>query len=312
MKNPTVAHQPVMLHEVLEGLAIIPDGIYVDGTFGRGGHSREILAQLNENGRLLCLDKDPEAIAYGQAHFGDDPRVSFHQICFSQLPKLAYTLGLTQKINGILLDLGVSSPQLDEAERGFSFMRDGPLDMRMDNTKGQSAQEWLQTADKKDIFVVLRRYGEEPFASKIAAKICEVRVETPIVSTVALAKLVADCIPMKFKKTPRHPATKTFQAIRLHINQELTALDTLLAASQNLLAAKGRLAMISFHSLEDRRVKQYFSAHSKVTLPRGVAIPESELVAPLQWINKRQNASESETDENPRARSATLRVAEKR
>lgn len=298
-----------MLQEIVEALDILPGGIYVDGTFGRGGHAQAILERLNEQGTLICFDKDPEAIAYGRERFQNDPRVLFYQTCFSKLDKIVSSAGLSGKINGVLLDLGVSSPQLDHAHRGFSFMREGPLDMRMDPTQGISAALWLNEATQSEIEFILRKYGEEPLAKRIARQIIEHRAMKPITTTTALADIVAKATPAK--KWCRQPAAKTFQAIRIHVNQELEAIDEVLIAAQAILAPKGRLAMLSFHSLEDRKVKQYFRSQSRITLPSGVAIPEKDLTTPLKWVIKRQRACPLEIAQNPRSRSATLRVAEK-
>lgn len=302
-------HQSVMLNEVTTALNIKQNGIYVDGTFGRGGHSQAILSQLGPNGRLIVLDKDPEAIAHAKTLFGHDARFQCFHACFSDLYKIAQQNQLLGKIDGILLDLGISSPQVDVAERGFSFMRDGPLDMRMDTTQGISASEWLNKADASDIIKVLYEYGEESFAKKIAHKICATRVENPIETTKQLANLVAECVFVKNHQ--KHPATKTFQAIRIYINQELQAIEVALKDCQDLLAYQGRLVVISFHSLEDRKIKQFFRRVSKVQLPKGVAIPEKELQAPFKWVVKRQRPQDEELERNQRARSATLRVAEK-
>lgn len=306
----TTQHLPVMLDEALKGLEIVPDGIYIDGTFGRGGHSQEILKSLNAQGKLLCFDKDPQAIEFGKRRFSEDKRVSFHQACFSDMYRIAKDHHIHQKVNGILLDLGVSSPQLDEAERGFSFMRDGPLDMRMDPTSGISAAKWINSAKSDDIIYVLRKFGEESFAKKIVRNIIEARTKKPISTTLELANIVAKSVP--FKKIGQHPATKTFQAIRIFINQELQAVDLLLNDAWQLLAPQGRLAIISFHSLEDRKVKQFFRENSKVYVPKGLAILENELRSPFEWIIKRQRPSTDEIGQNLRARSATLRVAKKR
>jgi 16S rRNA (cytosine1402-N4)-methyltransferase len=305
----SLQHQSVLLQESIEALNIVPEGIYLDGTFGRGGHSSEILARLNENGRLLCFDKDPQAIAHGKTHFAHDNRVQFFQECFSDMYRVVKDLGLLNQLNGILLDLGVSSPQLEEPERGFSFMRDGPLDMRMDPTRGLSAKDWLNSASSEDIIWVLRKYGEESFAKRIANRIVESRAESPLNTTLELAKLVTECVP--FKKIGHHPATKTFQAIRIYINQELKSVETVLNDTAQLLAVHGRLAIISFHSLEDRMVKQFFRHQSKVDVPRGMAVLEKDLIAPFQWVIKRQRASMMEVENNPRSRSATLRCLEK-
>lgn len=309
MIQPLRAHHPVMLEEVIEALHIDPDGIYLDATFGRGGHSEAILERLSPKGRLICVDKDPEALAFGRAKWGNDPRVSFVQSCFSDIESVAQQFGIMHKINGILADCGVSSPQLDDPKRGFSFLRDGPLDMRMDPTQGISAREWLETASFQEMIYVFKVYGEEPFAKQIARKIEATRHEHPITTTHQLAELVKSCVPVK--KTHRHPATQVFQAIRIHVNQELEAIEKILMAAPSVLALEGRLALLSFHSLEDRIIKRFFRQQSKVALPRGVAIPEKELKAPLEWIIKRQRPSEEEVSSNPRARSATLRVAKK-
>lgn len=304
-------HAPVMLEEVLTALAVDPAGIYVDGTFGRGGHSQAILNRLGPQGKLFCLDKDPQAVAFGRELFAHDPRVICLHSSFIHLAKMAEEYDIAGKIAGILLDLGVSSPQLDEAQRGFSFLQEGPLDMRMDPTQGQSAQSWLNQAPVEEIVRVLKAYGEEPFAKKIAHAIVKARAEKPLTTTLDLAQLVANAKPMKVKKRGHHPATQTFQAIRIFINQELEAIDQILKIAPRLLAAKGRLVLISFHSLEDRKVKRFFRSQSKVELPPGVALPFDEMKAPMKWIVKRQRPSEAEIAHNPRARSAILRVAEK-
>ncbi|HRE31168.1 MAG TPA: 16S rRNA (cytosine(1402)-N(4))-methyltransferase RsmH, partial [Candidatus Berkiella sp.] len=251
---------------------------------------------------------DPEAIAHAKAHI-QDKRLECHHACFSELWRIVKAQNLVGKIDGILLDLGVSSPQLDIGERGFSFMRDGPLDMRMDPTRGISASEWLNHAPVEDIIKVLYEYGEESFAKKIAHKICTTRTQTPIETTKQLASLVAECVFVK--KHQKHPATKTFQAIRIFINQEMQAIDEALNNCQDILAYQGRLVVISFHSLEDRKIKQFFRRISKVQLPKGIAIPEKDLQAPFKWVVKRQRPKEEELERNQRARSATLRVAEK-
>lgn len=301
-------HHPVMLEEVITALQIKSNGIYVDGTFGRGGHSQAILSQLGPSGRLLVLDKDPDAIQCAKDTIKDE-RLECHHACFSELWRIAKAQNLIGKIDGILLDLGVSSPQLDVAERGFSFMRDGPLDMRMDPTRGISASEWLKYAAAEDITKVLYEYGEESFAKKIAYKICTTRTTTPIETTKQLAHLVAECVFVKNHQ--KHPATKTFQAIRIFINQEMQAIDEALKNCQDILAYQGRLVVISFHSLEDRKIKQFFRKISKVQLPKGIAIPEKDLQAPFKWVVKRQRPQDEELERNQRARSATLRVAEK-
>jgi 16S rRNA (cytosine1402-N4)-methyltransferase len=306
-----VKHHPVMLDETLTALNINPNGIYIDATFGRGGHSTEILRRLGPQGRLFCIDKDPTAIHFGQERFNHDPRVTFIHGCFSDLVQHVKANHLMQKVNGLLLDLGVSSPQLDDAARGFSFLREGPLDMRMDPTQGFSAQEWVNAASAADISYVLKIYGEESFAKRIAHNIVKMREQKNIQTTSDLAQIVENSIPMRLKKPGRHLATKTFQAIRVHVNNELNAIDQFLLAANSILAPGGRLAIISFHSLEDRKVKQFCREQSKVKLPPGVAIPERELSIPFTWVIKRQRATQEEIGKNTRARSATLRVAEK-
>lgn len=306
--SPTL-HQPVMLNECIEALQIQPDGIYLDATFGRGGHTEAILNKLSAKGRLVAVDRDPEALAFGRAKWGSDPRIIFVHSHYGDLISILEKANITTLVNGILVDCGVSSPQLDDPKRGFSFLRDGPLDMRMDPTQGISAQEWLLTAtfeEMRDIFWI---YGEEPFAKKIAQHIVSARQTKPLTTTHELANLIKSCVPPK--KTHRHPATQVFQAIRIYLNEELKDLEALLAAAPQVLAVGGRLALISFHSLEDRIIKRYFRAQSKVILPKGVAIPEKELASPLEWVIKRQYPSEKEVDLNPRARSATLRVAQR-
>lgn len=300
------AHQPVLLSECIEALNIDPTGIYIDATFGRGGHSQKILEKLT-TGRLICIDKDPEAIAYGQELLGHDNRVSFYHLSFEELEDLVQSFGLTSKINGILMDLGVSSPQLDQAERGFSFNKNGPLDMRMNPEKGISAKEWVNSATQDEIKKVLKVYGEEKFAGRIASFIVNLRAQKPIETTVQLAEIVKNAIPVY---TPnKHAATRSFQAIRIYINQELSNLEKALAISEKLLAPKGKLAVITFHSLEDRIVKKHFA--SKIERPDH-RLPLTEDQIKLNFsVGKRQVPSQTEVDTNPRSRSATLRVLEK-
>ena len=247
-------HKTVLLDEAVNGLNIRPDGIYIDGTFGRGGHSRLILSQLGPQGRLIAIDRDPQAIEAANAI--DDPRFSIVHGPFSALADYVSDRDLLGKIDGILLDLGVSSPQLDDAERGFSFMRDGPLDMRMDPTRGQSAAEWLLTAEESDITWVLKTYGEERFAKRIARAIVERNREQPMTRTKELAEVVAAATPVKDKF--KHPATRTFQAVRIWVNSELDEIELALKGSLDALAPGGRLSVISFHSLEDRLTKRCF------------------------------------------------------
>jgi 16S rRNA (cytosine1402-N4)-methyltransferase len=298
-----------MLSEIISGFNIIPDGIYLDGTFGRGGHSQALLQKLNANGRLLCFDKDPSAISHGKACLGEDKRVEFFHACFSEIAEVVEQLGLKNKINGILLDLGVSSPQLDEPLRGFSFMREGPLDMRMDNSQGMTAKDWINSADETEITRVLKIYGEERFAKKIARNIVKMRLQAPLETTQDLAKLVSHSKPRPLNG--RHPATQTFQAIRIFINQELEVLEETLQSLSNVLAFKGRLAVLTFHSLEDRLVKHFISDQAAVKVPRRLPIQAKEITPPYQWVIKRQSPSNEEIEQNMRARSATLRIAER-
>ncbi len=299
-------HLPVLLSECIEALRIDPTGIYIDATFGRGGHSLKILEKLT-TGRLICIDKDPEAIAYGQALLGHDPRVSFYHVSFEQLGDLAKSFDLAGKINGILMDLGVSSPQLDQAQRGFSFNKEGPLDMRMNPETGISAKEWVNSATQDDIKKVLKIYGEEKFAGRIASFIVNLRGQKPIETTTQLAEIIKNAIPIY---TPnKHAATKSFQAIRIFINQELSNLEKALVVSEKLLAPQGKLAIITFHSLEDRIVKQRFA--SRIQRPDH-RLPLTEDQIKLNFsVGKRQAPSQTEIDMNPRSRSATLRVLEK-
>ncbi|MDO9795921.1 16S rRNA (cytosine(1402)-N(4))-methyltransferase RsmH [Glaesserella parasuis] len=306
-------HITVLLHEAVDGLAIKPNGIYIDGTFGRGGHSRLILSKLGEQGRLIAIDRDPRAIA--EANTITDPRFQIVHSAFSSIPEICEELGLIGKIDGILLDLGVSSPQLDEAERGFSFMRDGPLDMRMDTTKGLSAMEWLAQVSVDDLAWVLKEFGEERFAKRIAQAVVSYNKSATekISRTLQLAQIIADAVP--FKDKHKHPATRSFQAIRIYINSELDELEKALNSALTVLAPEGRLSIISFHSLEDRMVKQFMRKQSKgEAVPKGLPILESELNKniPLKTVGKAIMPSEAEIEANPRSRSAVLRVAEKR
>lgn len=306
------AHTSVLLHEAIDGLNIQPEGIYVDGTFGRGGHSRAILAQLSPAGRLFAIDRDPTAIA-AATEFAQDPRFHISHCAFAELANVATTQQVLGQVDGILLDLGVSSPQLDDADRGFSFMRDGPLDMRMDPTSGLSAAEWLANADVEHITFVLREYGEEKFAWKIANAIVDTRQSSPLTRTSELAALIAATVPKSFKEK-KHPATRSFQAIRIYINSELEQVKIALDAALTVLKPGGRLAVISFHSLEDRLVKQFMRLHSKpAPVPKGLPLTEAQLKShlPLRLIGKAIMPAELELSQNPRARSAVLRIAEK-
>ncbi|MBS0848462.1 16S rRNA (cytosine(1402)-N(4))-methyltransferase RsmH [Citrobacter sp. JGM124] len=304
-------HTTVLLDEAVKGLNIRADGIYIDGTFGRGGHSRLILSQLGPQGRLLAIDRDPQAIAAAEAI--DDPRFSIIHGPFSSLATYVEERGLSGKIDGILLDLGVSSPQLDDAERGFSFMRDGPLDMRMDPTRGQSAAEWLQTAEEADIAWVIKTYGEERFGKRIARGIVERNREQPMTRTKELAEVVTLATPVKDKF--KHPATRTFQAIRIWVNSELDEIEQALKGSLGALATGGRLSVISFHSLEDRIVKRFMRENSRgPQVPAGLPMTEAQLSQlggrQLKALGKLM-PGEDEVAENPRARSSVLRIAER-
>ena len=304
-------HLPVLLHEAVDALAIRPDGIYVDATFGRGGHSSLILQRLGADGRLVALDRDPDAIKSAAAVIGDDPRFSIEHASFDALEDICVKLGLKGAIDGVLLDLGVSSPQLEDAQRGFSFMRDGPLDMRMNPDDDLSAATWLFEASQKEIKQVLSEYGEERFSGRIAAAIVAQRQERPLMTTRELAALIEQAVPRK--EPGKHPATRTFQAIRIRINQELQQLAAVLEQALSILGPGGRLSVISFHSLEDRIVKRFLRNHSRVdTLPKGVPVMASQLQQPqLRLVGKAVTPSREEIRKNPRARSSRLRVAEK-
>jgi 16S rRNA (cytosine1402-N4)-methyltransferase len=303
------SHISVLLDEAITGLAINPDGIYIDCTFGRGGHSGLILSQLSENGRLIAIDRDPSAIQAAEK-FADDPRFSIEHEGFADLQNIAEKHQLLEKVDGILLDLGVSSPQLDVAERGFSFMNDGPLDMRMDTTRGQTAAQWIAIADVEDITWVLRTFGEEKHAWRIANAIVDAREETPFTRTSELAKIIKTTAPQREIK--KHPATRSFQAIRIYINSELEQIEKVLDASLSVLAENGRLVVISFHSLEDRLAKQFMKKHSQgKKVPRGLPISEEELNKgkKLELIGRRLKPSLNEVEENKRSRSSVMRVA---
>lgn len=301
----------MLLDESLEHLAIRPDGLYVDGTFGRGGHSRAILDRLGPNGRLLSLDRDPEAVAVGRALAEEDSRFTMEYAEFSRLAELVRRYQYDGRVDGILLDLGVSSPQLDAPERGFSFLQDGPLDMRMNPAaEGPSAAQWLADASDTDIAAVLRDYGEERFARRIARAIVQARAEQPITHTGRLADIVSKANPSWEKG--KHPATRSFQAIRIHINKELDEVSSVLQQAVDMLTVGGRLVVISFHSLEDRLVKRFFKAGAKGDdLPRGLPVTADMQRPTLRLMKAPVKAAEAELDANPRARSAVLRAAEK-
>ena len=302
------AHQTVLLEEAVEALRVKADGIYVDGTFGRGGHSRAILAQLGSSGKLIGLDRDAMAIA--AAADIADPRLAAFHTQFSALREVIRRTGVAH-VDGVLVDLGMSSPQLDAAERGFSFRFDGPLDMRMDTSRGQTAAQWLEQSSEQEIREVIKRYGEERFAKQIAGAIVAARSRGPVDRTRQLAEIVAKAVPAR--EPQQDPATRTFQAIRIHVNQELEELALMLPQCLEVLTDGGRLVVISFHSLEDRIVKQFMRTHSQPgTLPARLPVRASELPTPrLRLIGKAVFPSRAEISANPRARSAVMRVAER-
>ncbi len=302
-------HQTVMLREAVAALVTARDGYYVDGTFGRGGHSREILSELGAGGRLLGIDKDLQAVASARELKESETRFDFEHGSFARLPHQLHRMGIGA-VDGILLDLGVSSPQLDEGDRGFSFKQDGPLDMRMDTTTGMTAAQWLAEASHGEIASVLREYGEERHAGRIASAILRAREESPIETTAQLAKVVSEANPSWEKH--KHPATRAFQGIRIWINRELQDLQDFLDSSVDLLKPGGRLVVISFHSLEDRIVKRFIRRMARgADIPRGVPLTESQVQRRLRPIGKACKPSAAEIESNPRARSAVMRVAEK-
>ena len=301
-------HVTVLLEEAVESLAIKADGIYMDGTFGRGGHSRLILSKLGKNGRLVAVDRDLHAIAAGAAI--KDSRFQLIHRAFGEIAEAAHEAGL-QAVDGILFDVGVSSPQIDDGERGFSFRHDAPLDMRMDVTQGETAAEWLARAEIRDITEVIRNYGEERFAFQIAKKVVVARLEQPIVTTGQFASLVRSTV--RTREPGQDPATRSFQALRIHINQELRQLEVALPQALELLKPGGRLVVISFHSLEDRIVKNFMRNESVADdMPKGLPLRADQLPKPkLRLVGKQIKPSVAEIRANPRARSAVMRVAEK-
>ncbi|MGB5715778.1 MAG: 16S rRNA (cytosine(1402)-N(4))-methyltransferase RsmH [Gammaproteobacteria bacterium] len=304
------SHQPVLLKEVLAGLSIQPGGIYVDGTFGRGGHAGAILAMLGPEGRLLAMDKDPEAVQSATQQFGGDPRFEIEQGSFVMLGSMLEQQHLQGRVNGLLLDLGVSSPQLDDASRGFSFSEDGPLDMRMDPAHGISAAQWLQEADEQQISKVLKVYGEERFSRRIARAIIALRNTQPLQSTRQLAELIAAAVPVHERR--KHPATRSFQAIRIYINHELDDVAAVLEQVPDMLAPRGRMAVISFHSLEDRIVKRFIrDEYRGEQPPQEFPLAGMDYRPRLKPVGKAVRAGDAEVAANPRARSAVLRVAER-
>jgi len=304
-------HLSVLLQESIEGLNIQADGVYVDATFGRGGHSRAILSQLGEHGRLIALDRDSEAIKAAQ-EFADDPRFSIHHCAFANIKVVISDLELYGEIDGVLMDIGVSSPQLDDASRGFSFQKDGPLDMRMDTGSGMSAAEWLNCASLEEIAKVIKQYGEEKFGTRIAHAVIEQRAIKPLETTKEFADLIDKAVPVKDKY--KHPATRAFQGVRIFINGELKQLELGLSESVDILKPKGRLAVISFHSLEDRMVKRFIKDQARgQVFPNKLPVSQAQIDQGkrLKAIGKAIKPSQQEVSRNPRSRSSVLRVAEK-
>ena len=303
-------HQPVLLAQVLEALRVKPDGIYIDGTFGRGGHAAALLEKLGPEGSLLAFDKDPDALAYAASQFSAEARLLMREGSFGNLATEVSALGWQGRVDGIMFDLGVSSPQLDDADRGFSFQQAGPLDMRMNPRAGVSAAGWLAQAPEREIADVLWKYGEERFSRRIARAVVNRRDEFPITTTLQLAELIAAAAPSRERH--KHPATRSFQAIRIFINRELEDLEAALPQAVEALAPGGRLAVISFHSLEDRIVKRFIrDQHRGPQLPPDLPVIPEAYRSRLRPVGKQIRASEAEIAANPRARSAVLRVAER-
>lgn len=303
-------HRPVLLKEAVERLLVRPEGVYVDGTFGRGGHSREILARLGPAGHLIAIDRDPEAVAAARTQLGSDGRFAVHRGAFSMLERIAQQAGVAGQANGVLLDLGVSSAQLDDPQRGFSFLHDGPLDMRMDPDAGESVADWLARAEEKEIADVIYKFGEERFAKRIARAIVAARTVALIETTRQLAGLVSAAVPARERH--KHPATRTFQALRIFINRELEELVSGLDQCLRVLAPGGRLVIISFHSLEDRIVKRFIRDHSREA-PPDPRVPwlQSKPNIQLRAVGKAVHPDKAEIAVNPRSRSAVLRAAER-
>ena len=303
-------HRPVLLDQVLDALQVRPGGLYIDGTFGRGGHAAALLDRLGAHGQLLAFDKDPDALEFAANRFRGESRLDLRRGSFENLGTVVSELDWKGRVDGILLDLGVSSPQLDDAGRGFSFLKEGPLDMRMNPKSGISASDWLASASDRDIADVLWKYGEERHSRRIARSIVNTREENPIVTTSQLAGLVAAAVPGRNHK--RHPATKSFQAIRIFINRELDDLEAVLPQAVDALAPGGRLAVISFHSLEDRIVKRFIrDQHRGPQLPPDLPVMPAGYQPRLKPVGKQVRADDAEIQTNPRARSAVLRVAER-
>ncbi len=299
-----------MAGEVLAGLQVVTDGIYIDGTYGRGGHAALLLARLGSRGRLFAIDKDLDAVEAARRQHSSDSRFEITHGSFSEMMTIAANWGVAGNVDGLMLDLGVSSPQLDVAARGFSFMQDGPLDMRMDTSSGVTAGAWLAEAEEREIADVLYHYGEERRSRQIARRIVAYRTDHRLESTVQLAELISSVVGGRREK--KHPATRSFQAIRIFINRELEDLETGLEQGLKLIKAGGRLAVISFHSLEDRIVKRFMRNNSRINAPRKLPPPDAQMQPPLKLVGKAQKPTTEEIAGNPRARSAVLRVAEKR
>ena len=305
-----VEHTTVLLHEAVDALVSEPDGFYVDGTFGRGGHTAELLSRLSGQGSVLAIDKDPQAIASGKERFAGDDRLQLFHGSFADLQNVTAEMGKSGEVSGVLLDLGVSSPQLDQAERGFSFMRDGLLDMRMDTSRGLSAAEWIADANEQEIARVIKDYGEERFARRMASAVVRERAIKPITGTVQLASILAEAHPAW--ERGRHPATKAFQGIRIFINRELDDLEDLLSQVIDTLKVGGRLVIISFHSLEDRRVKRFIRDQQQgIKLPKNLPVRDVDRGVRLVKVGKAIKPANSEVDGNVRSRSAVMRVAER-
>ena len=306
-------HAPVLLDEALAALAIRPSGCYLDATFGRGGHAARILEALGPAGQLIAVDRDPEAIAWGQRVFAQEPRLHLVRAPFSRLQSALSGVLPSAGIDGALMDLGVSSPQLDAPRRGFSFQSDGPLDMRMDPEHGPSAADWLATAEEAELIDVFKRYGEERFARRIARRLIRDRAEAPIQTTRQLADRVAQAVPRRFWEAGKHPATRVFQALRIQINGELSELELGLQFILENLSPSARIAVISFHSLEDRIVKRFLRNKSQnIDIPAEIPVSADHLQGPLRMVGKPITPTSDESARNPRARSARLRYAEAR
>tara|TARA_Y100001001_G_scaffold162485_1_gene189162 strand:- start:435 stop:1358 length:924 start_codon:yes stop_codon:yes gene_type:complete len=299
-----------MVKEVVEALNIRPDGTYVDATFGRGGHTRAILECLGPAGRVLAIDRDPDACRYGHEVFANEPRMLLVQARFSDLAAIIEREGLRQRITGMVFDLGVSSPQLDHASRGFSFQKQGPLDMRMDFSTGETVADWLSAVEEAELVRVLRELGEERYAKRIARAVVGARGHVPLTTTTELAALISQCVPTA--EPGKHPATRTFQALRIKVNGELDELDVILSQIESLLSVNGRLVVISFHSLEDRRVKHFFRRCARGDrYPPDLPITRDQIRPTLRLVGKLLRPTSEEVDLNPRARSAVMRVAER-